>query len=105
MTAERISTGLLEAFSHTCENCQGRGVLIESDPIEPQAQENRLKRGGSGSGSTRRSGSRRRGKSGGRDTTDNDKAQSDGSATDRSQPSDETQSSERTESESEPVPV
>jgi ribonuclease E len=66
MTRKRIGTGLLEAFSHTCEACQGRGVVIESDPIEPRRQDS-----GSGSpdggskGSSRRSGRGRRGRRGG----------------------------------------
>ena len=33
MTRKRISTGLIEAFSHPCEVCQGRGVVIEDEPI------------------------------------------------------------------------
>ena len=28
MTRKRIGTGLLEAFSETCEHCQGRGLLV-----------------------------------------------------------------------------
>jgi ribonuclease E len=36
MTRKRIGTGLLEAFSETCEHCQGRGVLVQHDPVEPR---------------------------------------------------------------------
>ena len=32
MTRKRIGTGLLEAFSETCEHCQGRGLLVHHDP-------------------------------------------------------------------------
>ncbi|QLQ11772.1 MAG: Rne/Rng family ribonuclease [Nocardioidaceae bacterium] len=34
MTRKRIGTGLLEAFSHTCEHCQGRGVIVSHEPVE-----------------------------------------------------------------------
>ncbi len=34
MTRKRISSGLLEVFSHNCEVCQGRGVVIEDAPVE-----------------------------------------------------------------------
>ena len=36
MTRKRIGTGLLEAFSHECEHCHGRGVVIEDAPVEPR---------------------------------------------------------------------
>ncbi|MFL6004024.1 MAG: Rne/Rng family ribonuclease, partial [Nocardioides sp.] len=36
MTRKRIGTGLLEAFSESCEHCQGRGVLIHHEPVEPR---------------------------------------------------------------------
>ena len=35
MTRKRIGTGLLEAFSHECDHCHGRGVVIEDAPVEP----------------------------------------------------------------------
>jgi ribonuclease E len=35
MTRKRISTGLLEAFSTNCEHCNGRGVVIRSEPVVP----------------------------------------------------------------------
>ncbi|HEV7209801.1 MAG TPA: hypothetical protein VGN54_13830, partial [Mycobacteriales bacterium] len=31
MTRKRVGTGLLEAYSETCEACNGRGVLIHLD--------------------------------------------------------------------------
>jgi len=34
MTRKRIGTGLLEAFSETCEHCQGRGVIVHEQPVE-----------------------------------------------------------------------
>jgi ribonuclease E len=70
MTRKRISTGLLESFSSACEACQGRGVVIQHDPVENGSPVHDQRRSGSGSGSksenssgkgTKRSGGRRRG--------------------------------------------
>ncbi len=36
MTRKRIGTGLLEAFSETCEHCNGRGLLVQDAPVEPK---------------------------------------------------------------------
>ena len=36
MTRKRIGTGLLEAFSHECDHCHGRGVVIQETPVEPR---------------------------------------------------------------------
>jgi ribonuclease E len=33
MTRKRVGTGLLEAFSTTCEHCRGRGVVVSTDPV------------------------------------------------------------------------
>ncbi|MBB5890791.1 translation initiation factor IF-2 N-terminal domain-containing protein [Kutzneria kofuensis] len=33
MTRKRVGTGLLEAFSSTCEHCRGRGVVVTTEPI------------------------------------------------------------------------
>ncbi|MFC0434525.1 translation initiation factor IF-2 N-terminal domain-containing protein [Kutzneria buriramensis] len=33
MTRKRVGTGLLEAFSTTCEHCRGRGVVVTTEPI------------------------------------------------------------------------
>ncbi|WP_310526803.1 Rne/Rng family ribonuclease [Nocardioides sp.] len=38
MTRKRIGTGLLEAFSTDCDKCHGRGVVITSEPVEPQGE-------------------------------------------------------------------
>ena len=32
MTRKRIGTGLLEAFSETCEHCSGRGIVVHTEP-------------------------------------------------------------------------
>jgi ribonuclease E len=34
MTRKRVGSGLLEAFSVVCEHCNGRGVLISSEPVD-----------------------------------------------------------------------
>src|SRR5699024_10743474 len=34
MTRKRMGTGLVEVFSHTCEHCAGRGIIVEDEPIE-----------------------------------------------------------------------
>jgi ribonuclease E len=34
MTRKRVGSGLLEAFSVTCECCNGRGVLISMEPVD-----------------------------------------------------------------------
>jgi len=57
MTRKRVGSGLLEAFSETCECCNGRGVIISLDLVERPsggrgrgdgrgAKENRQSRGG-----------------------------------------------------------
>lgn len=33
MTRKRLGLGLLETFSETCEHCQGRGVVVQSEPV------------------------------------------------------------------------
>ena len=36
MTRKRIGTGLLESFSHECEACKGRGVVVTAEPVEAE---------------------------------------------------------------------
>ncbi|MGH3598659.1 MAG: Rne/Rng family ribonuclease, partial [Pseudonocardiaceae bacterium] len=33
MTRKKVGTGLLEAYSSTCEHCKGRGVLVSAEPV------------------------------------------------------------------------
>ncbi|GGM53487.1 hypothetical protein GCM10012275_25650 [Longimycelium tulufanense] len=49
MTRKRVGTGLLEAFSSTCEHCRGRGVVVSTEPI----QVNGGAKGGEGNGRRR----------------------------------------------------
>ncbi|XRQ12769.1 Rne/Rng family ribonuclease [Actinomadura welshii] len=37
MTRKRVGQGLLEAFSETCESCNGRGIHVHLTPVEPKA--------------------------------------------------------------------
>ena len=61
MTRKRIGTGLLEAFSETCDHCQGRGVIVQDTPVEPKKADDDSRRGGS---SRRSRGGRGRGEGG-----------------------------------------
>jgi ribonuclease E len=57
MTRKRVGSGLLEAFSVTCEHCNGRGVLVSMEPVDhshPREEDSR----GSGEGKSRGRGSR-----------------------------------------------
>jgi ribonuclease E len=45
MTRKRIGTGLLEAFSETCEHCGGRGVTLHEHPVEQKRAEDDPRRG------------------------------------------------------------
>ncbi|WP_210502631.1 Rne/Rng family ribonuclease [Nocardioides xinjiangensis] len=56
MTRKRIGTGLVEAFSENCEHCNGRGVVIKDQPVDPNAK--------SDDGGEGRRGNRRRGRRG-----------------------------------------
>ncbi|WP_459549729.1 translation initiation factor IF-2 N-terminal domain-containing protein [Nocardia sp. X0981] len=53
MTRKKLGTGLVEAFSTTCEHCHGRGLLVHSYPVEAAGSEESAGRG-------RETGSRRR---------------------------------------------
>jgi len=41
MTRKRVGQGLLESFSETCEHCNGRGVKVHLDPVEPKPERDR----------------------------------------------------------------
>ncbi|GAB2446157.1 translation initiation factor IF-2 N-terminal domain-containing protein [Nocardia tengchongensis] len=56
MTRKKLGTGLVEAFSTTCETCHGRGILVHNYPVESSAPAG----ADSGEGVSRREGSRRR---------------------------------------------
>ncbi|WP_424453551.1 translation initiation factor IF-2 N-terminal domain-containing protein [Nocardia alba] len=49
MTRKKLGTGLVEAFSTTCEHCHGRGILVHSYPVDSGSgvEEPRSKEGSS----------------------------------------------------------
>ncbi|WP_433756603.1 translation initiation factor IF-2 N-terminal domain-containing protein [Nocardia sp. CA-135398] len=55
MTRKKLGTGLVEAFSTTCEHCHGRGILVHTYPVELTGVEDGA-RGGRETGSRRRRG-------------------------------------------------
>lgn len=36
LTRKRLGTGLIEAFSTTCPQCSGRGILLHADPVDSE---------------------------------------------------------------------
>lgn len=38
MTRKRLGLGLLETFSESCDHCQGRGVVVQSEPVGKSKQ-------------------------------------------------------------------
>lgn len=74
MTRKRMGTGLVEVFSETCEQCAGRGILIQDEPVDRHRSHNSHgEPRGEGDGRRRR---KRRGGSGGQQH-DGDAAQKD----------------------------
>ncbi|MGW9557077.1 Rne/Rng family ribonuclease [Nocardiopsis sp. NPDC055551] len=53
MTRKRVGQGLLEAFSHNCDHCNGRGLVISSEPVENKGGGNG---GGNGNGRKKKKG-------------------------------------------------
>jgi ribonuclease E len=43
MTRKKLGTGLVEAFSTTCEHCHGRGILVHDYPVEVAPAEDAVK--------------------------------------------------------------
>ncbi|MDD9207034.1 Rne/Rng family ribonuclease, partial [Georgenia sp. 10Sc9-8] len=62
MTRKRVGQGLVEAFSTTCECCNGRGFIVHTDPVEKDGSDDG---GGGSAGGGGEDGGRRRGKRGG----------------------------------------
>jgi ribonuclease E len=46
LTRKRLGTGLIEAFSTSCPNCGGRGVLLHADPVDSAAATGRKSESG-----------------------------------------------------------
>ena len=54
MTRKRIGTDLLEAFSEPCEHCNGRGLHVHLEPVEPTPAPTDASADGASRGSRRR---------------------------------------------------
>ncbi|GAA4946319.1 hypothetical protein GCM10023224_32170 [Streptomonospora halophila] len=50
MTRKRVGQGLLEAFSHSCEHCGGRGLTVSTEPVGAKPAGGNGNGGGSGGG-------------------------------------------------------
>ncbi|TQF73407.1 Rne/Rng family ribonuclease [Rhodococcus spelaei] len=48
MTRKKLGTGLVEAFSTTCEHCHGRGIIVHADPVEVRSGDDSGSRSGKG---------------------------------------------------------
>jgi ribonuclease E len=46
LTRKRLGTGLIEAFSTSCPNCGGRGILLHADPVDLAAATGRKSESG-----------------------------------------------------------
>ncbi|MGV8872331.1 MAG: translation initiation factor IF-2 N-terminal domain-containing protein [Rhodococcus sp. (in: high G+C Gram-positive bacteria)] len=67
MTRKKLGTGLVEAFSTTCEHCQGRGIMVHPFPVDAKpdndgARSNSSRSESSNSSNSGTSSRRRRGK-------------------------------------------
>ena len=60
MTRKKLGTGLVEAFSTTCEHCHGRGIVVHSYPVDASSGDDGGSRGRSGGSAGGESGGRRR---------------------------------------------
>ena len=46
LTRKRLGTGLVEAFSTSCPNCGGRGILLHADPVDSASPNGRKSESG-----------------------------------------------------------
>ncbi len=56
MTRKKLGTGLVEAFSTTCETCHGRGIVVHSYPVEQTTSDEAPARRPEGGSSRKRRG-------------------------------------------------
>jgi len=62
MTRKRVGQGLLEAFSEPCEHCNGRGVIVHTEPVDTgRSRRSEPKQGEAKQGEGKRSGKSGRG--------------------------------------------
>src|SRR5690606_37144624 len=69
MTRKRVGAGLIEVFSEPCVHCNGRGIIVHSEPIE-KSDGNGQSQGNGGSGGGRRG----RGRSSGQGSDSGDRS-------------------------------
>ncbi|WP_409437028.1 Rne/Rng family ribonuclease [Mycobacterium sp. SMC-14] len=55
LTRKRLGTGLIEAFSTSCQHCAGRGIVLHADPVDSAAPGRKSESGGSSTSGSRRS--------------------------------------------------
>jgi ribonuclease E len=55
LTRKRLGTGLIEAFSTSCPQCAGRGILLHADPVDSAPAAGRKSESGGGGRRGRRS--------------------------------------------------
>ncbi|MEB3034875.1 Rne/Rng family ribonuclease [Mycolicibacter sp. MYC340] len=55
LTRKRLGTGLIEAFSTSCQHCAGRGIMLHADPVDSAAPGRRSESSSSGSRRSKRS--------------------------------------------------
>src|SRR4029079_14852523 len=48
LTRKKLGTGLIEAFSTTCPDCGGRGILLHGDPVDSASSGGRKAENGGG---------------------------------------------------------
>ncbi|SDO17341.1 Rne/Rng family ribonuclease [Geodermatophilus sp. DSM 45219] len=53
MTRKRVGQGLLEVFSEPCEHCRGRGVIVNTDPVDEKRRGGGNAPSGNGGGKPR----------------------------------------------------
>ncbi|MDT0301192.1 Rne/Rng family ribonuclease [Streptomonospora wellingtoniae] len=56
MTRKRVGQGLLEAFSHSCEHCGGRGLTVSTEPVGAKPGGNGNGNGGGSGGGRKKKG-------------------------------------------------
>ncbi|KRE41849.1 Rne/Rng family ribonuclease [Knoellia sp. Soil729] len=62
MTRKRVGSGLIEVFSEQCEHCDGRGIIVQSDPIDRSGSNNEHGHGSNDKGNASGRSRSRRGK-------------------------------------------
>jgi ribonuclease E len=60
LTRKRLGTGLVEAFSTTCPQCSGRGILLHADPVDTTQAAGRKSESAAGGGRRGKRGKRGR---------------------------------------------